>query len=132
MLGEADPTRSPEKILVAPGATKTSGRSYSVQPDDTGTLTVCPLKTAATARRLFSTLRAALNAAGREKPIPDNPAGGGWVDAGPARGVPVRHRTPPTSRGCSSKIYEGTNQIQSMVMARQLLKGDGGALNCGY
>jgi hypothetical protein len=31
--------------------------------------------TAATARRLFSTLRSALNAAVRERLIPDNPAG---------------------------------------------------------
>ena len=31
-----------------------------------------------------------------------------------------------------TQIYEGTNQIQRMVMARQLLKGGCGQLTCGF
>ena len=38
---------------------------------------------------------------------------------GPARDLPAETAT----RSTTTRIYEGTNQIQRMVMARQLLKG---------
>jgi alkylation response protein AidB-like acyl-CoA dehydrogenase len=38
---------------------------------------------------------------------------------GPARDLPAETAARPTT----TQIYEGTNQIQRMVMARQLLKG---------
>jgi alkylation response protein AidB-like acyl-CoA dehydrogenase len=37
----------------------------------------------------------------------------------PARGLPAETAT----RSTITQIYEGTNQIQRMVMARQLLQG---------
>jgi alkylation response protein AidB-like acyl-CoA dehydrogenase len=41
-----------------------------------------------------------------------------WHPTGPARQLPAETATPRTT----TQIYEGTNQIQRMVMARQLLK----------
>jgi alkylation response protein AidB-like acyl-CoA dehydrogenase len=39
-------------------------------------------------------------------------------------GRPARHLPAETAaRSTTTQIYEGTNQIQRMVMARQLLKG---------
>jgi alkylation response protein AidB-like acyl-CoA dehydrogenase len=39
-------------------------------------------------------------------------------------GYPIRNLTAETARWSTiTQIYEGTNQIQRMVMARQLLKG---------
>jgi alkylation response protein AidB-like acyl-CoA dehydrogenase len=39
-------------------------------------------------------------------------------------GYPARHLPAKTApRSTITQIYEGTNQIQRMVMARQLLKG---------
>jgi alkylation response protein AidB-like acyl-CoA dehydrogenase len=38
---------------------------------------------------------------------------------GPARDLPAE----TASRSTTTQIYEGTNQIQRVVMARQLLKG---------
>jgi alkylation response protein AidB-like acyl-CoA dehydrogenase len=39
------------------------------------------------------------------------------------RGSPARHLAAETARRSTiTQIYEGTNQIQRMVMARQLLK----------
>jgi alkylation response protein AidB-like acyl-CoA dehydrogenase len=42
-----------------------------------------------------------------------------WHPTGPARDLPAETAT----RSTTTQIYEGTNQIQPMVMARQLLKG---------
>ena len=38
-------------------------------------------------------------------------------------GLPERDLPAETANRSTTQIYEGTNQIQRMVMARQLLKG---------
>ena len=48
-------------------------------------------------------------------------------------GRSVRHLPAETARWSTiTQIYEGTSQIQCMVMARQLLRANAGLLTCGF